>query len=724
MAGHSVMKPRIVWPGLAFLVASWFLLQTLGLDWRVEMLLTDFVGYLLPIMLAVGVSGLVSWRIVGSGIEHRFWGLLVIIGTLILVAETYWTWYVIAVDFHGPPSDSPLRLLHVAAALVAAVMFAQLTPFGSGSVPTRVRQMLDVVAVAVVIWPALYLLWTQPVFEAVGATQADAIWSAFYPLLGIGILLCIASVLVGWRRYRWHAWERLLAVSFFMYAAGMVVMPLWFPLALAAREPSLSLLTPVLGVGFYLLFAAGVYRLSAGDGESLTNQWPSPRFISSDVQRAIPVALAAALPVLGVVAYAQSDVARSIPVVVVCIVLALLLVARSWVVAFERVSASKSAQTDPITGVHNHRSLDRQLESALEDAARSERNLSLLVVGVGSARREGLFGGQAAGDEVLTWVAHVLVAEGGREAEVFRLGSDEFAVLLPTSTQGAAAYGRTVWRRVDRESWDALGISIGMSVGIAGAPMHGVDSESLLTAAETARAVAEGAETAPVVVYTDAMKRIEPEEALERARMRAMRATVRSLAQAVDARDETTRGHSEAVAELASALAQVVGMTDRQVQVVELAALVHDVGKIGISDAVLQKRSPLSTADREQIEAHPALGERILAPAGFADLLPIVRWHHERWDGTGYPDGISGYDIPVEARILAICDVFEMAAASRRSEGVRGVRAALEIIRANAGSQFDPVLAGTFARMIGMLGEQQRVAGMDGESTDGVFAGV
>lgn len=718
------MKSRWVWLGLVGILASWFGLQTFGLDWRVEIALTDFVGYLLPILLAVVMCGVVSVRIVGSGVEHRFWGLLFIVGSLILAAEFYWTWYVVAVDFHGPPSDSPIRLVHVVAAAVSVAMFAQLTTFGVGGIATRIRQMLDLAAFGVVMWPLIYLGWTQPAFASGGASQADAMWSAGYPLIGLGMLLGIASVLMGWRRYHWRVWERLVAGSLGIYAIGMIVMPLWFPHLRSMEAPSTSLLTPLLGVGFYLLFAAGVYRLDAGQGGALINQWPAPRLIPARVQRVVPVAMAAALPLLGVVAYSQQDAARSIPAVMASIALALILVVRSWVVAFERVGASKSAQTDPVTGVHNHRSLDRQLDRALSDAGRFGRQLSLLVIGVGGARREGLFGGQAAGDEVLNWLAAVLVAEAGDSAEVFRLGSDEFAVLLPAATDEAAVLGLSVWRRVDRESWDALGISIGLSVGVAGAPAHGADAEHLLTAAETARAVAEGAATAPVVVYTDAMGRVEPEEAIERARTRTMRATVRSLAQAVDARDPSTRGHSEAVAELATALAQVVGMTDKQVQIVELAALVHDVGKIGISDAVLQKRSPLSTADRAQIEAHPVMGERILSPAGFADLLPIVRWHHERWDGTGYPDGLSGHDIPVEARILAICDVFEMAASSRRTEGARGVQAALEIIRANAGSQFDPVLAGTFARMIGMLGEHQRVAGGETDPTDGVFVRV
>jgi HD-GYP domain-containing protein (c-di-GMP phosphodiesterase class II) len=164
-----------------------------------------------------------------------------------------------------------------------------------------------------------------------------------------------------------------------------------------------------------------------------------------------------------------------------------------------------------------------------------------------------------------------------------------------------------------------------------------------------------------------------------------------------------TKEHSENVAQLAVSLAQVLGLSDEAVRAIGLAAHVHDVGKIGVRDEVLLKEGPLSPDERRLMEEHPVLGERILTPTELEEILPLVRHHHERWDGEGYPDGLRGPEIPVGARVLAVCDAFEAMTASRPYRAPLSFEQAVEQLEQGAGTQFDPEVARACVRMVTQL---------------------
>jgi HD-GYP domain-containing protein (c-di-GMP phosphodiesterase class II) len=138
-------------------------------------------------------------------------------------------------------------------------------------------------------------------------------------------------------------------------------------------------------------------------------------------------------------------------------------------------------------------------------------------------------------------------------------------------------------------------------------------------------------------------------------------------------------------------------------QVLDLAAQMHDVGKIGVPDAVLRASGEISDEQRALIEQHSVLGERILAAARLDEILPAVRHHHERWDGTGYPDGLSGNDIPLEARVLTVCDAYESMTAPRSYSQNLTVHEAIAEIERCSGTQFDPNIAAPFCRMISQI---------------------
>jgi HD superfamily phosphohydrolase YqeK len=176
--------------------------------------------------------------------------------------------------------------------------------------------------------------------------------------------------------------------------------------------------------------------------------------------------------------------------------------------------------------------------------------------------------------------------------------------------------------------------------------------------------------------------------------------TVASLAQAVDARDHFTSGHSRRVEEIAFEIGNVLRVSDADLQVLEWGGLLHDIGKIGVRDAVLLKADRLTKEERAQMNAHPVIGANIIAPVkGLAPELPIIRHHHEWYNGSGYPDRLIGEEIPRLARILHVADAFEAMTAARpyRMTPLTTEQAIAEL-RRFAGVQFDPVMVDAFVR--------------------------
>lgn len=164
-----------------------------------------------------------------------------------------------------------------------------------------------------------------------------------------------------------------------------------------------------------------------------------------------------------------------------------------------------------------------------------------------------------------------------------------------------------------------------------------------------------------------------------------------ALANAIEARDSYTRWHSFRVAEYSRMLARRLGRPEREVQLVHWAATVHDIGKIGIPEEVLNKEGKLSAAERQIIQQHPLIGARILAPIGsFRRLVPIVTHHHECFDGSGYPAGLRGEKIPLPSRVIMVADAFEAMTANRCYRKKRSDAEARAELMRHSGGQFDP----------------------------------
>ena len=164
-----------------------------------------------------------------------------------------------------------------------------------------------------------------------------------------------------------------------------------------------------------------------------------------------------------------------------------------------------------------------------------------------------------------------------------------------------------------------------------------------------------------------------------------------SLATAVEAKDSFTERHTQRVGESARLLGQVLGLPDNTLETLYRGGIIHDIGKIGVSDSILHKPGPLDPVEVPQMQAHVAIGENIVRPLhSTSGLLPIIRHHHERFDGHGYPDGLRAREIPRAARIVSVCDAFDALVNDRPYRTRRSTEEAIAVLRAGAGSQWDP----------------------------------
>ncbi|MDI6813149.1 MAG: HD-GYP domain-containing protein [Desulfitobacteriaceae bacterium] len=177
--------------------------------------------------------------------------------------------------------------------------------------------------------------------------------------------------------------------------------------------------------------------------------------------------------------------------------------------------------------------------------------------------------------------------------------------------------------------------------------------------------------------------------------------TIKALVQALEAKDSYTSGHSERVADLAVAMAEELGMVEDKQEFVKYAGILHDVGKIGVDEGILNKKVPLLDSEWAAIREHPVIGENIIKKINFLfDISTVVRHHHERYDGLGYPDGLIGGEIPLEARIIAIADTYDAMTSDRSYRKGKTPREAVQELRRVAGTQLDPELVNVFLKIL------------------------
>jgi response regulator RpfG family c-di-GMP phosphodiesterase len=258
---------------------------------------------------------------------------------------------------------------------------------------------------------------------------------------------------------------------------------------------------------------------------------------------------------------------------------------------------------------------------------------------------------------------------------------------LPSVVPDAGSDGRVSGLEVTREA--GIGSYVGLPLRLSNGRVYG--TLCCLSHSAEPRLQERDARFMEVLarMVADQIEREEMEA--ERRRLEVRATGVRALLAALAARDGYTGVHSEAVVEQAAAVARRMGLSEEEVAYVEQVALLHDVGKIGVGDAILNKTGPLNDAEWQVMKMHPVIGGEIVASTeGLAHLAPAVRAEHERWDGKGYPDGLSGEGIPTASRIVLVCDAFHAMTSDRPYRKALGIEAALGELKKNAASQFCP----------------------------------
>jgi diguanylate cyclase (GGDEF)-like protein len=359
------------------------------------------------------------------------------------------------------------------------------------------------------------------------------------------------------------------------------------------------------------------------------------------------------------------------------------------------LEAMRAAVTDPLTGLGNRRRFDERLDEEVPPS-KPASPVSVCLLDVDGLKRINDRYGHPIGDLALAAVGARLASSG----EAFRLGGDEFALLLPgVEPEQARLLVELVL--VDLALETGLDDHFEVSGGIAAYPRDGESSQALVDRAD--EALYHSKRQGPGTVYVRSadglgLRALVADSPTDRA-VRLQAAT--SLAQAVDSRLELGGRHSNSVGRLAGRIGARLGCGVEQCELLELAGRLHDLGKVAIPDEILEKPGPLAPDERRVLERHPTLGSNMLTSLGLGAVSGWVLHHHERWDGTGYPDGFAGEAIPQPARILAVADAFDALISDHPYRKRMSKTQALAELGREAGTQFDPTVVEALVTELG-----------------------
>ena len=554
---------------------------------------------------------------------------------------------------------------------------------------------------------------------------ADAGYLSFYPMSYVALVLLVRARMPGFRRSLWLdgaiaalavsalaaalAFERIMELSIYgdgwsvatnlaypvgdLVLIGMVVAVFglsgWRPGA-AWKLIGAGLVAMAVADGIYLLQAAeGTYV----EGGLLDTLWPacallvgfaawlpSPaREARMEIEGMRMVLVPAACGMLAIALAGATDLTMlgEAPMVLSLATLFLVTVRMAWAFRDNQrmlVDSREEALTDALTGLGNRRSMMNDLEEAMLDPTPDAPTLVVLFDLDGFKSYNDSYG-HPAGDELLIRLGRRLGAASEPHGHAYRLGGDEFCVL---ARPGAAGREAVVGAATAALAETGEGFTVTASQG------------SVLLPGE-ATTVAEAMQLADSRMYAHKGQ----------GRASAGRQTRDVLLSTLRERQPDLHAHLTDVAETAVAVARELRMSPEEIDEVGRAAELHDVGKMAIPDAILNKPGPLDDAEWSFMRRHTIIGERILAAApALVPVASLVRSSHERWDGAGYPDALAGEEIPLGARLVGVCDAFDAMISDRPYRAPLSTEAAVEELRACAGTQFDPHVVEAFARVL------------------------
>lgn len=388
--------------------------------------------------------------------------------------------------------------------------------------------------------------------------------------------------------------------------------------------------------------------------------------------------------------------------------------------------------TDLLTQLYNHRGFQECLTKEIHKAEETKSELSVVMLDVNNISRINREFGHVKGDEVIKLVAEK-VKNNLRKSDVAgRYGGDEIAIILPNTEISEAKYiAEYITYSLSCCFVDDVG-PVKVAVGIASYPNCAGEQEKLLILAEQAMYISQAKgykdgmsaiissadfnfwddvalkSYAEIISKRHAQMGVNFEEELlhkfnteQISSQNHLEEIAKSLAGAIDAKDPYTKGHSTSVSRYSEALARAINLPEEEVERISLGALLHDVGKIGIPENVLKKPDKLSDDEWNIMKQHPVIGaEKVLQPnEALRDLIPIVKYHHEHVDGTGYPQRLKGEEIPLSARIVAVADAFHALVSDRPYRKGLSLDVACDILLQGAGKQWDSSLVTKFIQI-------------------------
>ena len=390
---------------------------------------------------------------------------------------------------------------------------------------------------------------------------------------------------------------------------------------------------------------------------------------------------------------------------------------------------NKYANTDNLTSLYNHRGFQEILSSELQKAEDNKTSLSIVMLDVNNISKINRELGHAKGDEVIKLVGEKVKQNIRPSDSAGRYGGDEIAIIMPnTDTKEAKYLAEYITYCLSCCFVDDVG-PVKVSVGISTYPECARNQEKLLILAEQAMYISQAkgykegmsaiisssdynfwddvalSSFAEILTKRHAQIGINYEEELlhkfnneQIKSQNHLMEMATSLAGAIDAKDPYTKDHSTSVSRYSEALARAINLPEEEVERIKLGALLHDVGKIGIPESVLKKPDKLLDDEWKIMKQHPVIGaEKVLEPnEALRDLIPIVKYHHERIDGLGYPEKLKGNQIPLAARIVSVADAYHALISDRPYRKGMPVEKACEILKMGAGTQWDADLVRHF----------------------------
>ncbi len=369
--------------------------------------------------------------------------------------------------------------------------------------------------------------------------------------------------------------------------------------------------------------------------------------------------------------------------------------------------ARLTSLTDALTGVGSRKLLEDRLQAEAARANRYKRPFSVSIIDLDNFKTINDVLGHATGDDALRKLAECMKSQKRTPDVLARYGGDEFVVLMPETKADDAV---TLLERIRSEVQKitvAENISMTISCGVAQSLRDSNDASSeIIRRADLALYEAKNAGRNCVKLWDKTMSKALNEGDIEIEKIRRLKRRIAGLSeqaekmfiqsiwglvQALEAKDSYAKRHSENVMHYAVGIAGAMNISPKQLEIIRRAAMIHDIGKIGVPDAILSKSNRLTIHERSIIEQHPLIAVRILEKMSFLEQeVAIVRGHHEKWNGQGYPDGLLQGSIPLGARILAVADALDALTSDRAYHDLLSLEEAIKILVSSSGYDYDP----------------------------------